>query len=61
MKMARCIGRFFFRDQTSNGCFTDIYIGSNKDFTTLEKHCASEFRYNSEKNFINLKQINKEE
>lgn len=51
----------FFRDQTSNGCFTDIYIGSNKDFTTLEKHCASEFRYNSEKNFINLKQINKEE
>lgn len=51
----------FFRDQTSNGCFTDIYIGSNKDFTTLEKHCASEFRYNSEKNFINLKRINKEE
>lgn len=51
----------FFRNQKSDGCFTDIYIGANKNLTALEKHCVSEFRYNSEKNFINLEQINKEE
>jgi len=51
----------FFRDQKSDGCFTDIYIGSNKNLAAVENHCVSEFRYNSEKNYITLKQIKNEE
>lgn len=51
----------FFRNQKPDGCFTDIYIGSNKDLAALENHCVSKFRYNSEKNFINLEQIRNEE
>ena len=51
----------FFRDHKSDGCFTDIYIGSNKNLAAVENHCVSEFRYNSEKNYITLKQIKNEE
>lgn len=51
----------FFRNQKPDGCFTDVYVGSNRGLAAMENHCVSEFRYNSEKNFINLKQINKEE
>lgn len=51
----------FFRNQKPDGCFTDVYVGSNRGLAAMENHCVSEFRYNSEKNFINLEQINKEE
>lgn len=51
----------FFRDQKSDGCFTDVYIGSNKNLAAMENHCVSKFRYNSEKNYITLKQIKNEE
>lgn len=51
----------FFRNQKPDGCFTDVYVGSNRGLAAMENHCVSEFRYNSEKNFVNLEQINKEE
>lgn len=51
----------FFREHKSDGCFTDVFIGSNKNIAAMENHCVNKFRYNSEKNFITLKQIENEE